>query len=384
MNKQRITLSAFLAYFCTSGMLSTIGLVSGPMATHFGVSVTDITSNFGWLTFGLLLGAALALYVVERFPLRIVQLCGFVLIAGALAALRIVADLHWVWPLLGVVGTCLGIGLAAAASTIAGSYAEDQRASMLVITDASFSVAGWVCAGLTLYFIGESMHWSSGYLVVGAVAVVVVGLAATSVFPGQQTTARVEGVVGTRVGWPIGVWLCIGALCLYTLGQYAMLWWLPQHLQGTLAVPPQEAGVVVGRFWAGMFVAQLFVSWWVLKIGVRRLVLISSVSAALLSLPMWLVGDAALIPWLGALWGFGNLAFLKIGLSFATQLQLTPSPRLVSALLFGATSGTAISPFITSRIVENFGTQAVLQFSSVCYFGIVLLMVSVLLKSRSA
>ena len=365
-------------------MLSTIGLVSGPMATHFGVSVTQITSNFGWLTFGLLLGAALALYVVERFPLRLVQLCVFALIAGAAAALRIVTDLHWVWPLLGVVGTSLGIGLAAAASTIAGSYAEDQRASMLVITDASFSVAGWVCAGLTLYFIGASMHWSSGYLVVGAVAVVVVGLAATSVFPGQHvgTATAPEVVADTREGWPVGVWLCIGALCLYTLGQYAMLWWLPQHLQSALAVPAQEAGVVVGRFWAGMFVAQLFVSWWVFKVGVRRLVMISALSAALLSLPMWLVGDAALIPWLGALWGFGNLAFLKIGLSFATQLQATTSPRLVSALLFGATTGTAVSPFITSRIVESFGTLAVLQFSSICYFCIVCLMVVALLKSR--
>ena len=311
LNKQRITLSAFLAYFCVSGALSSIGLVSGPMAEYFGASVTEITANFSWLTVGLLVGAGLALYVVQRFPLRAVQLSVFALIAGSLAALRVVPDVQWVWPLLGVVGVSLGVGLAAAASTIAGTYADNQRASMLVITDAAFSIAGWVCAGLTLYFIGQAMHWSSGYLFVAAVAGLVVVLAAVSTFPGHDRAAPDElpgdalPIAGDAPnGWPLAVWLCIGALCLYTLGQYAMLWWLPQHLQSTLGAPAQEAGVVVGRFWAGMFAAQMFVSWWVLKVGVRKLVLIASVSAFVLSLPMWLVGDVALVPWLGALWGF--------------------------------------------------------------------------------
>lgn len=368
------------------------------MSEHFGVEVTEITSGFSWLTFGLLLGAALALWVVQAFPLRAVQCCMFLVIACALAAVRVVPEFFWVKMLLGVVGVCLGIGLAGAASTIAGSYDDDRRASMLVITDAAFSIAGWVCAGLTLYFLGQAMHWSAGYLVVSAVAVGVVGLAATSRFPQHDRSGESEpsatgqaagnpaihAVDAPRSAWPLAVWMCIGALCLYTLGQYAMLWWLPQHLQSTMGASAQDAGVVVGRFWAGMFAAQIVVSWWVLKVGVRKLVLVACTSAFLLSLPLWLTKDVTLIPWLGALWGFGNLAFLKIGLSFATQLQTTPSPRLVSALLFGATSGTAVSPFVTSQIVKNFGTLAVLQFSSLCYFGIVVLMLAVLFKRQTA
>lgn len=355
------------------------------MAEYFGVSVIEITSGFGWLTYGLLLGAALAVYCVARFPLRLVQLGLFLLIAGALASLRLVAEWQVVKTLLGVTGVCLGVGLAAAAATIAGSYEEDRRASMLVVTDAFFSVAGWVCAGLTLYFIGEAMHWASGYLVVAGVAFGIVVLAATSSFPDQhraennaaQAKITPAPFRSAQRFWPPAIWLCIGALCLYTLGQYSMLWWLPQHLQNTLGAQAQDAGVVVGRFWAGMFVAQLFVAWWVLQVGVRKLVLIACSSAFLLSLPLWLVNDISLIPWLGALWGFGNLAFLKIGLSFATELQPEPSPRLVSALLFGATFGTAISPHVTSAMVASFDTLTVLQFSSACYFGIVVLMVLV-------
>lgn len=355
------------------------------MAEHFGVGVPDIINGFGWLTYGLLLGAVLAIYVVHRLPLRLVQLCMFASVAASLLGLRTLDELLMVKLLLGITGTCLGIGLAAAAATIAGTYAHDRRASMLVITDAFFSIAGWVCAAATLYFIAQALHWSSGYLVVAAVALVVVGLAAVSEFPTHQdaqldkgahadTRSKDDSLPGFE-SWPVGVWLCIVALCLYTLGQYAMLWWLPQHLQSTQGAAAQDAGAVVGQFWAGMFAAQLFVSWWVLKIGVQKLVLIACSSAWLLSLPLWLVTDLSLIPWLGALWGFGNLAFLKIGLSFATELLPAPSPRLVSALLFGATIGTAISPYVSSTIVSSYGTLTVLQFSSVCYFGIVVLMI---------
>jgi len=353
------------------------------MAEHFGVSVPEIINGFGWLTYGLLLGAVLAIYVVGRLPLRLVQLCMFVGVAAALLTLRAIEELLVVKLLLGVTGTCLGIGLAGAAATIAGTFVGDRRASMLVITDAFFSIAGWVCAALTLRFIGQSLHWSAGYVVVAFVALVVVMLAAVSEFPAhERSTARspvqTDSSTSTAMEyWPVGVWLCVGALCLYTLGQYAMLWWLPQHLQISQDAAAQDAGLVVGRFWAGMFAAQLFVSRWVLKVGVQKLVLVACSSAFLSSLPLWWVVDLSLIPWLGALWGFGNLAFLKIGLSFATELLSAPSPRLVSALLFGATSGTAISPFVTSNIVSSHGTLAVLQFSSACYFGIVVLMLLV-------
>ena len=386
MNRARITVSAFLAYFCVSGVLSTIGIVSGPMADYFGVTVTEITRGFGWLTIGMLVGAGLAIEVVERLSIRLIQICTFGVIALSLAALSVAPSLLLVWPLLGLTGLSLGIGLAAAASTIARSYPPSPRASMLVITDACFSLAGKVCVAATLYFLGEKLHWSTGYLVVVAAATSVVLLAGVSRYP--ETDADLSGELGTNdeagrtSGWPVDIWLCIAALCLYTLGQYAMLWWLPQHLQSTYGASPDEAGAVVGQFWLGMLWAQLVVAWWVLKTGAPRLVLIAAISAALCSVPLWNTANLELIPWLGALWGFGNLAFLKLAISFATELQTPPSPRLVSALLFGATSGTAISPWVTSKIVESAGTLAVLQFSSGCYVLICLLIGLVLWRNR--
>lgn len=253
---------------------------------------------------------------------------------------------------------------------------------MLVITDACFSLAGKVCVAFTLFMLGTKAHWSAGYLAVVGAAIAIVLFAVFSKYPDPQTEETEETQAAERRVWPPDLWMCIVVLCLYTLGQYAMLWWLPQHLQTLYGAQAESAGAVVGQFWVGMFWAQLLVAWWVLKVGAPRLVLISAASAALCSVPLWSVADVTLMPWLGVLWGFGNLAFLKLAISYATQLQAVPSPRLVSALLFGATSGTAMSPWLTSRIVESYGTLVVLQFSTGCYLLIAAIMGLLALRNR--
>ncbi len=67
----------------------------------------------------------------------------------------------------------------------------------------------------------------------------------------------------------------------------------------------------MGRFWQGMFLAQLFVAWWVLRIGLKRLVMIAAIMTAVGSIPLWSLRDAALLPWLALAWGVANLSLLK-------------------------------------------------------------------------
>ena len=61
MNKIRLTLISFLAYFIMSGMLSPIGIILGPMADHFEQPIKVISAQFSWLTMGILVGSVLAL-----------------------------------------------------------------------------------------------------------------------------------------------------------------------------------------------------------------------------------------------------------------------------------------------------------------------------------
>ena len=174
--------------------------------------------------------------------------------------------------------------------------------------------------------------------------------------------------------WPLAAWLCIAALCAYTLAQNTILWWLPQHAQQHLQATPAAAGNLISQFWSGMFAAQVFVAWWVLKIGVVRLLWLAVAGTFVFSLPLWWVADIKALWMLSMLWGFANLGLLKVALSYASQFTAIASPRLVSGLLLGATTGTAISPWISSRIVALGDPAWALRFGSAVYLCMVLLL----------
>ncbi len=370
-NQYRTTLSSFLAYFVMSGMLAPIGIISGPMAAAFDLPVTAVTARFGWLTMGIFVGAVLALFVFQWLRIRTLIISVYALIALSLVILPTTQNLAWVGLCLGLVGVCCGVGLPAAALVISRIYSEAHRASMLVITDGFFSVAGIVCAWLAVWFIAQQGHWSSVYLFVASVALAVVVLAWLSVYPESEAYAAPDP---SPAGWPLAAWLCIVALCAYTLAQNAILWWLPQHAQQHLHAGTAAAGNLVGQFWSGMFAAQVFVAWWVLKIGVVRLLWLAVAGTVLFSLPLWWITDIEVLWVMSTLWGFANLGLLKVVLSYASQFTAIASPRLVSGLLLGATTGTAISPWVSSRIVALGDPVWALRFGSAIYLCMALLL----------
>ena len=371
-NKQRITLVSFLAYFVMSAMLAPIGVISGPMSELFDRSITDVTAQFSWLTFGNLTGACLALVLLDLVGIKLLMILVYGSILASLLSLNFATDLAGIGYALGIVGVGCGLGLAGAALVISRTYDAEHRASMLVITDACFSTAGFVCAAIATYFVARAFHWAGVYQFVAVVAAVVIMLTAVSRFP---ATASANPALTSSERWPLSVWFCLAALFLYTLGQYSMLWWLPNYAETQLGATAEQAGGLVTLFWMGLFVTQIFVAWWVMRVGVRRLVVISGLTTSLFSIPLWAWGDIGLLPVFAFIWGVANLSMLKVVLSFATQMLNVPTPRLVSSLLLGATLGTAISPWLTSRIVVATNNHVVLQFSTACYVALAALLI---------
>ena len=354
-----------------SGMLAPIGIIAGPMAELFDRPITDVTAQFSWLTVGNLTGAAAALLIFDFLRVRTVFVMVYVLTLASLLSLNFADDLTKIGVALGVVGLCSGLGLAAAALVISRTYDAERRASMLVITDASFSVAGFSCAAIATALVAAGIHWAGTYQFVAFVAAIIILLALLSRFP---DAGPIDSAANARESWPLSVWLCVGALFLYTLGQYSMLWWLPNYTETNLGATVDQAGSLVTLFWLGLFVAQIFVAWWVVKIGVRKLVLISAVMTCVFSIPLWVYGDISVLPVFAFLWGVANFSLLKIVLSYATQMVKLPTARLVSTLLLGATLGTAVSPWVTSRIVVATDNHVILQFSTLCYLTLAILL----------
>lgn len=381
-NRHRITLIAFLAYFVLSGMLAPIGIVSGPMAEVYGLPVSQITSQFSWLTGGNFIGAVLALIVFDWIDLRRMLAAIYGLLAVGLLSLAYIDALAYARVVLGIAGLCSGIGLAGGALIIARTYEGERRGSLLVITDGCFSVAGFVCGSVASFFVARKLGWTSTYQCIGVLAALIAILSLASDLPATQRKGPARSAAAS---WPVPVWLCVSALFLYSLGQYSMLFWLPNYASMQLSASPDVAGSIVGKFWLGMFLGQVFVAWWVLRIGLRRLVAIAAVTTALGSIPLWGVLDPTLLPVIALLWGIGNLSMMKALLSFATTFVSVPDARLVSGLLLGATLGTAISPAVSSLLVDWTDIRVVLICSTAAHMAMLMLVfLSRRLQQRAA
>lgn len=357
MNRARLTLSCFLAYFALSGTLAPIGILAEPAAHVLGATLAEVVRALGYFSIGTLTGAAAALWVLPRFRLRRLMISTYVLATGCLFALGALAShLAVISGLLLVVGICLGIGLAQGALMISRLFDDDQRASMLVATDASFSLAGFLMASLSVYLLASNADWYSVYLVIGGVTVAIVFLVRGGDFSRVEAFDEAAEPMLERVRWPTPVWLLMTALFFYTLGQTTLLTWLPAFGARDMGLTPSLAGGLVGNYWLGMFIGQLLTVGIVLRLGVSRMVVVGalgcfSVSVALIYLPDEMIQKQ----FVALLWGIANFGLLKCIISKASESFRIVPATLVSMMLLAASVGTALSPVLSSRIVESGG-----------------------------
>ena len=169
-NIQRTTTVCFLAYFVMSGMMNPIGIITGLMAEYFNQPITRITANFSWFTGGIFVGSLAALIIYEWVSLKYALLVIYGLVLLSLISLPFQSDLPGIWLALGLVGACCGAGLSGAAITISKSYEQERRASMLVITDGCFSIAGIVTSWLAVQLAARNIQWYGTYLFIAVIA----------------------------------------------------------------------------------------------------------------------------------------------------------------------------------------------------------------------
>ena len=87
-----------------SGMLAPMGIISGAMSEHFGQPVTEITARFGWLTFGILIGAVIALFIFDRIRLKYLMMIVYSVILTCIISLFFLSNLALIGIALGLVG----------------------------------------------------------------------------------------------------------------------------------------------------------------------------------------------------------------------------------------------------------------------------------------
>ncbi|MGI9262694.1 MAG: MFS transporter TsgA [Woeseiaceae bacterium] len=383
-NHVRITLSSFLAYFVMSSVISPLGIVTQPIADHYGIEVTTATAIFSYLTTGILGGTFLAMFVYSVLSLRAVtMLASLILIASMLSAWLI--DLFSLLPiLLALIGVTSGLLLSAAIVVLTHSYSERARAPALLVTDSFYSGAGVISGWTSGLLIERGYHWGSTYALAIAATTLLLIIVLVSRYPSGKSEAPGRGTSDSQESWPPGVFVVAAALFVYILSFVFIYSWVPNYAAEAMQSSPEQGGTLVSRFFLGLFVGQVAMFALVFKIDIRWLISGTACLAALASCGLWLAGDyKALLLWMFAL-GFLSGGLLKTLITYGTMMVSNPSPRLVGFFIFSPAFGTSLAPAVSALIVEAWGTRAILIALTAGYTMVAgLVLVAVALKRSS-
>ena len=384
MNRVALTLASFLAYFALSGMLAPIGILVQPSAAALGVSAGEMVRTLGFFSTGTLAGSLAAVVLLPSVKLRTLTLSVYGVACCVLLCLLLMpTDLRAIAAMLCVLGACLGIGLAQAALVISRIYSETYRPSMLVATDGSFSLAGFVTASATVFLFTQGAPWASIYGLILAVVLVIFVAAFWLEFPENVRSEDSEDAGLSVRAWPRTIWFLAAALFCYTFGQSSFLIWLPSFAQTSIGLSAAESGHLVGQYWLGMFIGQILTVVIVVRLGAVKMSFIGALgcfmaAALLFTYPLSLVSPSML----ALIWGVCNFGLLKCLISQATLAFNETPAGLIPSLLLAASLGTACSPLASSWMVEALGVAAGMMTGLVSLAAVLLLVVAAIAWRR--
>lgn len=350
-----------------SAIISPLGVISGPIAEHFDISLTAANASFTYLTSGVFIGTLIAVFIFDFIRLRQVVIGGVAIICLSIYSIY-TFDSFLVFSLcLGLIGTSCGVELSAAAVVIAKIYDEKLRASMLLLTDSFYSMAGVISTTLAGMLLARQFHWSSAYLLAFVVSLGIAAIALVSRYPltGRAGDAQITAASGQH--WPASVHLVGLSMLIYLVGFVTIYSWVPNYAQAALGLSVEASSEVVSRMFLGMFVGQLIMFFLVLKFPLRTLIVIYASMATLLTVTLWSVQSALHLQIAMLCLGLATGGLFKTVLSYGTTAVREPSPKMVSYLIFHGGLGTAVAPFLSSLVVDQFEMVAALQFATICY-----------------
>ncbi|EID53460.1 MFS transporter [Saccharomonospora xinjiangensis] len=153
------------------------------VAGSLGSPVTAVGFALACGPAGYLIGLALLVPMVDRFPANRVLAMQFAVLAAALAVNTVVSSVWALGPVIGVIGACsaVGAGLSSVAARLAPPH---RRATILGIVTAGIS-AGILAGRIVGGWLADEIGWR-GMILVFAAACAVVAVSCLSLLPATQ------------------------------------------------------------------------------------------------------------------------------------------------------------------------------------------------------
>lgn len=363
-----------LATLIMAGFVTTIGLVTEPAAEHFGVSISDIASQFSWLTAGVFVGGILAFFIFDHLPIKLVTIGSYIAAIVLIILLNRLKAYAFLPILLGLIGNFFAIVVCGGVTIITQQWRGHRSQMIMVAQDAMFNGGGIAFAALTTWFVVNSYGWSAVYLVVTLFLGFVVILAAVTSFePAYEAEENESDEVEQ---WNLGIILVGVSLLLFMTAKIAIFVWAPQFVQQTFESGPELAGEFMGNVFLAAFLGSLAGTWLASKISVRFLlygfVLVSLLSVYAISSAQ----STSSILFLGYCYGLSVSATYNSYVAFGLAFVSNPSHKNVVYLQLMSGLGSTVAPVVSSLVVHEAGsTRSALQLCFVLLLTVVLTLV---------
>ena len=374
LNKTRLMFIPLLATLIMAGFVTTIGLVTEPAAEHFGVSISDIASQFSWLTAGVFVGGILAFFIFDHLPIKLVTIGSYLAAIVLIILLNRLKAYAFLPILLGLIGNFFAIVVCGGVTIITQQWRGHRSQMIMVAQDAMFNGGGIAFAALTTWFVVNSYGWSAVYLVVTLFLGFVVILAAVTSFePAYEAEENESDEVEQ---WNLGIVLVGVSLLLFMTAKIAIFVWAPQFVQQTFESGPELAGEFMGNVFLAAFLGSLAGTWLASKISVRFLlygfVLVSLLSVYAISSAQ----STSSILFLGYCYGLSVSATYNSYVAFGLAFVSNPSHKNVVYLQLMSGLGSTVAPVVSSLVVHEAGsTRSALQLCFVLLLTVVLTLV---------
>lgn len=384
-NRRRINMISWLSYFFTGALVSTLGIVIGPVAQAFGKDPGFIGQMFTLMNIGLFLPIMISGVLMRKFNL------GKQLITGSVVSVLTCIAL-FLMPTITMFG--IGVFLIGAASGImmsVGSYLvvrinEDpkKRSANLILTDFFFALAGVVLSLLLGYLFQHGASWLAMYGVMAVLSLAMIVLCVGQRFPSipqaAQTTSKTDA---QHTRWGVSVWVLCFALFAFLLAEPIFTMWLPSWLKEHFGMAADRAAFYITTYWTvksiGLFVNQFTVRF----VKLRTYLLLSSIIGLICLAVAANSAHPTLILICAGLFGFCNSGLFSGIMSYGSLQVRNSPPTLTSALLTIGTIGTLIFSTLSSLVYSQYGLFWALNTATIAYVFLLVALIFASVNSKA-
>ena len=361
-NRAILMVVCLMATFIISGVVSTMGLVVPGAAEKFGVSVTDMASQFTWFTGGVFAGYVLSFVIFDYVSIRLTLLVSYVLCGAALCLIHLTGSLPGLSALLGLFGFSISVGVCGSGTLITQVWDGRARQTVIVAQDALFNGGGLLFSALATWFIARQFGFGATYLVLAVVVLLSIILALTADFnkdllPGEQRPAEGE------TQWNAGFILVGISLALFMLAKITMFIWAPQYLVAQFATDATAGGEFMSRVFLAALIGSLAGVWLVSRVSVKVLVYVYVVVSVLGICALLASDSLSLVMLVAYIYGFSVSATFNAYVAFSLTLVARPNHRNIAYMLLMSSLGSSLAPLVSSAVVAGMGRMSgALQF----------------------